>query len=98
MGCSVDWSREVFTMDDKLSTAVTEAFVRLYKQGLIYRDNRLCHWSCSLQSAISDAEIDTINITEEDLKKKKKGKKKKKDKVGVLLDVPGIYIIYGDIH
>ena len=62
MGCSVDWSREVFTMDNKLSKAVTEAFVRLYNDGLIYRDNRLCHWSCSLQSAISDVEIDKIEI------------------------------------
>eukprot|EP01084_Bolivina_argentea_P051736 95164_1 len=62
MGCSVDWSREVFTMDDKLSRAVTEAFVRLYEANYIYRDNRLCHWSCSLQSAISDVEIDKIEI------------------------------------
>lgn len=62
MGCSVDWSREVFTMDDKLSKAVTEAFVRLYNKKLIYRDNRLCHWSCALQSAISDVEIDKIEI------------------------------------
>jgi len=64
MGCSVDWSREVFTMDEKLSRAVTEAFVRLYEQGLIYRDKRLCHWSCSLQSAISDVEIDKIEIAD----------------------------------
>eukprot|EP01084_Bolivina_argentea_P262556 444046_1 len=63
MGCSVDWSREVFTMDNKLSKAVTEAFVRLYDLGYIYRDNRLCHWSCTLQSAISDVEIDKIEIS-----------------------------------
>jgi len=63
LGCSVDWKREVFTMDDKLSRAVTEAFVRLHAKGLIYRDDRLCHWSCSLQSAISDVEIDKIEIS-----------------------------------
>ncbi|ETO28789.1 hypothetical protein RFI_08334 [Reticulomyxa filosa] len=64
MGCSVDWSREVFTMDDKLSRAVTEAFVRMYEKGLIYRANRLCHWSCQLQSAISNAEVEVVQLTE----------------------------------
>ena len=55
-GCSVDWSRSVFTMDPKMSRAVTEAFVRLHEQGLIYRANRLVNWSCTLRSAISDIE------------------------------------------
>ena len=44
MGASVDWSREYFTMDDKLSTVVTDTFVRLYEQGLIYRGKRLVNW------------------------------------------------------
>ncbi|CAI5984277.1 unnamed protein product [Closterium sp. NIES-65] len=58
MGASLDWSRECFTMDDKLSRAVTEAFVRLHDQGLIYRDNRLVNWDCVLRTAISDIEVE----------------------------------------
>jgi len=57
MGASLDWSREVFTMDEIRCRAVTEAFVRLYQEGLIYRAKRLVNWSCSLQSAISDIEV-----------------------------------------
>ena len=60
LGCSVDWSREAFTMDKKLNIAVTEAFVRLYNKGLIYREMRLCHWSCTLQSAISNVCINIV--------------------------------------
>ncbi|CAI5485246.1 unnamed protein product [Closterium sp. Naga37s-1] len=58
MGASLDWSRECFTMDDKLSRAVTEAFVRLHDQGLIYRDNRLINWDCVLRTVISDIEVE----------------------------------------
>lgn len=58
MGASVDWSRESFTMDANLCTAVTEAFVRFHESGLIYRDTRLINWSCALQSAISEIEVD----------------------------------------
>ncbi|KAG6513346.1 hypothetical protein ZIOFF_023670 [Zingiber officinale] len=54
---SLDWSREGFTMDDARSMAVTEAFVRLYKQRLIYRNHRLVNWDCALRTAISDIEI-----------------------------------------
>jgi valyl-tRNA synthetase len=50
MGDSVDWSREYFTMDDKLSKVVTETFVKLYEQGLIYRGKRLVNWDPVLQS------------------------------------------------
>jgi valyl-tRNA synthetase len=57
MGSSLDWDREVFTMDPKLSKAVTEAFVRLNDQGLIYRSNRLVNWSCKLRTAIADIEV-----------------------------------------
>ncbi|ART47669.1 valine--tRNA ligase [Acidovorax carolinensis] len=58
MGDSVDWSREYFTMDDKLSKVVTETFVRLYEQGLIYRGKRLVNWDPKLQSAVSDLEVE----------------------------------------
>ena len=58
MGDSVDWSREYFTMDDKLSGVVTETFVRLYEQGLIYRGKRLVNWDPVLQSAVSDLEVE----------------------------------------
>ncbi|MFZ2663055.1 MAG: class I tRNA ligase family protein, partial [Rhodoferax sp.] len=57
MGDSVDWSREYFTMDPKLSKTVTETFVRLYEQGLIYRGKRLVNWDPVLQTAISDLEV-----------------------------------------
>ncbi|NMM76087.1 valine--tRNA ligase [Acidovorax sp. SRB_24] len=59
MGDSVDWSREYFTMDAKLSTVVTETFVRLYEQGLIYRGKRLVNWDPKLQSAVSDLEVES---------------------------------------
>ncbi|QXL85013.1 valine--tRNA ligase [Comamonas sp. NLF-1-9] len=58
MGDSVDWSREYFTMDEKLSKVVTETFVRLYEQGLIYRGKRLVNWDPVLQSAVSDLEVE----------------------------------------
>ncbi|GAA0142995.1 aminoacyl-tRNA synthetase [Lithospermum erythrorhizon] len=64
LGASLDWSRECFTMDEKRSRAVTEAFVRLYKEGLIYRDMRLVNWDCVLRTAISDIEVDYIDIKE----------------------------------
>ena len=57
MGCSVDWTRERFTMDDGLSHAVREVFVRLYDEGLIYRADRLVNWSPGCQTVISDLEI-----------------------------------------
>nr|MDP2191877.1 valine--tRNA ligase [Rhodoferax sp.] len=59
MGDSVDWSREYFTMDDKLSRTVTETFVELYEQGLIYRGKRLVNWDPVLQSAVSDLEVES---------------------------------------
>jgi valyl-tRNA synthetase len=57
MGASADWSREYFTMDDKMSTAVTEVFVRLVEQGLIYRGKRLVNWDPVLGTAVSDLEV-----------------------------------------
>ena len=59
MGASVDWSREYFTMDNKQSQTVTETFVRLYEQGLIYRGKRLVNWDPVLQSAVSDLEVES---------------------------------------
>ena len=59
MGDSVDWSREYFTMDDKLSKVVTETFVQLYEQGLIYRGKRLVNWDPVLMSAVSDLEVES---------------------------------------
>ena len=59
MGDSVDWSREYFTMDEKLSTVVTETFVRLYEQGLIYRGKRLVNWDPVLKTAVSDLEVES---------------------------------------
>ena len=58
MGDSVDWSREYFTMDEKLNTVVNETFVQLYEQGLIYRGKRLVNWDPVLQSAVSDLEVE----------------------------------------
>ncbi|XP_077226702.1 valine--tRNA ligase, mitochondrial 1-like isoform X2 [Tasmannia lanceolata] len=69
LGASLDWSRECFTMDDQRSKAVTEAFVRLYREGLIYRDHRLVNWDCILRTAISDIEVDYKEIKERTLLK-----------------------------
>ncbi len=57
MGASPDWSRERFTMDDGLSDAVKEVFVRLYEEGLIYRGKRLVNWDPVLHTAVSDLEV-----------------------------------------
>ena len=57
LGASVDWSREYFTMDSRLSVAVREAFVRLYEQGLIYRGAYIVNWCPRCQTAISDLEV-----------------------------------------
>lgn len=62
MGASVDWTRERFTMDEGLSEAVTEVFVQLYEEGLIYRGKRLVNWDPVLRTALSDLEV---NSTEE---------------------------------
>lgn len=57
LGSSCDWTRERFTMDAALSRAVTEVFVRLYREGLIYRGKRLVNWDPVLQTAVSDLEV-----------------------------------------
>ncbi|MCL4559029.1 MAG: valine--tRNA ligase [Chloroflexi bacterium] len=58
LGASCDWSRERFTLDDGLSRAVREAFVRLYEKGLIYRGPRIINWSPGLKTAVSDLEVE----------------------------------------
>ncbi|MBI1794471.1 MAG: valine--tRNA ligase [Chloroflexi bacterium] len=58
LGASCDWERERFTLDDGLSRAVREAFVRLYEKGLIYRGPRLINWSPGLKTAVSDLEVE----------------------------------------
>ena len=59
LGDSVDWSREYFTMDEGLSRIVTETFVRLFEEGLIYRGKRLVSWDPALKSAVSDLEVES---------------------------------------
>jgi len=59
MGDSVSWDHEYFTMDEKLSTVVTETFVRLFEEGLIYRGKRLVSWDPVLKSAVSDLEVES---------------------------------------
>ncbi len=62
LGACVDWSRERFTMDEKASLLVTQAFVRLYKAGLIYRDKRLVNWDTHYQTALSDIEVENREV------------------------------------
>ncbi|HUO90176.1 MAG TPA: valine--tRNA ligase [Rhizomicrobium sp.] len=62
LGASADWSRERFTMDEGLSRAVLKVFVELYRQGLIYKDKRLVNWDPRLQTAVSDLEVENIEV------------------------------------
>ncbi len=62
LGASCDWSRERFTMDEGLSRAVLKVFVELHKQGLIYKDKRLVNWDPRLETAVSDLEVETIEV------------------------------------
>jgi valyl-tRNA synthetase len=62
LGASCDWSRERFTMDEGLSQAVLEVFVTLYKEGLIYKDMRLVNWDPKLLTAISDMEVEQLEV------------------------------------
>jgi valyl-tRNA synthetase len=62
LGASLDWPRERFTMDEGLNAAVREVFVTLYRQGLIYRDRRLVNWDPKFQSAISDLEVESLEV------------------------------------
>ncbi|NIJ61609.1 valine--tRNA ligase [Qipengyuania flava] len=62
LGCSMDWSREQFTMDEHFSNAVLKTFVDLHNDGLIYRDKRLVNWDPKLKTAISDLEVETQDM------------------------------------
>ncbi|MDZ7588360.1 MAG: valine--tRNA ligase [Parasphingorhabdus sp.] len=62
LGCSMDWSREQFTMDPHFTRAVIKVFVDLYNEGLIYRDKRLVNWDPHFKSAISDLEVETREV------------------------------------
>src|SRR3954451_678069 len=62
LGASADWSRERFTMDEGLSRAVLKVFVELYRKGLIYKDRRLVNWDPRLQTAVSDLEVENIEM------------------------------------
>ncbi|KAL7268442.1 valine--tRNA ligase [Rhizina undulata] len=62
MGASYDWTKEAFTMDEKLCKAVIECFVRLNEDGVIYRANRLVNWCCQLNTTLSNLEVDNVEI------------------------------------
>lgn len=62
MGASFDWTREAFTMDANLSSAVTETFVQLHEEGIIYRANRLVNWCTKLNTALSNLEVDNKEL------------------------------------
>ncbi|KAH9580058.1 Methionyl/Valyl/Leucyl/Isoleucyl-tRNA synthetase [Trypanosoma melophagium] len=62
IGLSLDWTREHFTMNDHCASAVVEAFVRLHEDGLVHRSTRLVNWCCALQSAISDLEVEFVDV------------------------------------
>lgn len=63
LGASCDWDREAFTMSERCCRAVEQSFIELHRKGLIYRSDRLVNWSCQLQSAISDIEVDKTELT-----------------------------------
>jgi len=63
MAISVDWERYRFTLDDGMYTAVIEAFVRMFEKGLVYRATRLVNWSCKMKTALSDLEVEHIDLT-----------------------------------
>src|ERR1700677_1240064 len=62
LGASCDWSRERFTMDEGLSRAVLQGFAELHRQGLIYKDKRLVNWDPRMQTAVSDLEVENIEM------------------------------------
>src|SRR5438046_6583755 len=62
LGGSLDWTREAFTMDENLSTAVTETFVRLHEEGIIYRANRLVNWCVALNTSLSNLEVENRDL------------------------------------
>lgn len=69
MGSSLDWDRTAFTMDPGPQESVKESFIRMFDDGTIYRSNRLVNWSCTLKSAISDIEVNSLFVLEIFMKK-----------------------------
>lgn len=63
LNVSLDWEKELFTMNEKCTAIVNDAFIKLFEDGLIYRADQLINWSCVLQSAISDIEVEHISVT-----------------------------------
>jgi len=82
LGVSVDWSRERFTMDERCSKAVVEAFNLLYEKGLLYRERRMGNWSCALKSAISDIEVEYVELEGRTFLEVKTHKGNPEDKLG----------------
>lgn len=64
LGVSFDWSRMYFTMDEERSKAVTAAFIKLFERGVLYRAKRIVHWCCTLRTAISDVELEEVEVNE----------------------------------
>ena len=62
MGASYDWNKEAFTMDENLSNAVVETFVRLHEDGILYRANRLINWCCKLNTTLSNLEVENMEL------------------------------------
>ncbi|KCV72560.1 valyl-tRNA synthetase [Fonticula alba] len=85
LGCSVDWSRHRFTMDPSMSEAVTEAFVRLFEKGYIYRTTRLVNWCPHLRTALSNLEVDHMELTEPTMLKVPGHGEDKRYEFGVLI-------------
>jgi valyl-tRNA synthetase len=62
LGCALDWRADLFTMDPRYASAVVDAFVRLHEMGAVRRDARLVHWDCALRTAISDVEVEMLQL------------------------------------
>jgi valyl-tRNA synthetase len=62
LGVSFDWSKMFFTLDDQRSKAVVEAFIQLFERGILYRAERIVHWCCTLRTAISDIEVEELEL------------------------------------
>ncbi len=85
LGSSTDWTRAKFTMDPSLSVAVTEAFVRLHEEKVIYRANRLVNWCTKLKTALSNLEVENTELEGRTLMAVPDHDPKKKYEFGVLI-------------
>ena len=87
IGASLDWSRATFTLDPIYDEAVKNSFIALFEDGVIYRDNRLVHWSAKLQTTVSDLEVDSMEINGKTLLKVHDHDDKKLYTFGQMYDV-----------